>query len=120
MPTHTNDPSEHLPLKPTAHAALLLLARTPTYGLDLLQQLEAVSRGELRLNAGSLYRLIGRLVDSGLVEPVEEVPTPEGVGAPRKLYGVTRLGRAVLKAEAERQAGLLEMARELDLLEESR
>jgi DNA-binding PadR family transcriptional regulator len=57
-------------------------------------------------------------VDDGLVEITDEVANPGGVGAPRKVYGVTALGRATLRAEAQRQAGLLEMARSLDLLEE--
>lgn len=110
------DATPHLPLKPAAHLALLLLAEEPTYGVALLERLEDRSGGAVRLNAGSLYRMIAQLVDDGLVEPLEAVANPAGVGAPRKLYGLTPLGRAVLRAEAERQAGLLDMARSLDLL----
>lgn len=108
--------SRHLPLKPTHHLALLLLAGEPTYGVQLLERLEERSDGAVRLNAGSLYRLLARLVDDGLVEPTEEIANPAGVGAPRKLYAVTPLGERVLRAEAERQSELLELARSLDLL----
>ena len=114
------NPEAHLPLKAKTHLALLLLAREPTYGIALLEAMEERSGGRIRLNAGSLYRLVGALVEDGLVEPLEEEPSPSGVGAPRKIYGVTALGRAVLRAEAERHEGLLEMARELDLMEEPR
>jgi DNA-binding PadR family transcriptional regulator len=110
--------AKHLPLKAVHHLTLLLLAETPTYGVDLLERLEERSGGAMRLNAGSLYRTLATLVEEELVEVLEEVPSPGGPGAPRKVYGVTRLGRAVLRAEAERQAGLLEMARSLDLLGE--
>ncbi len=132
MPASSTTPAGHLPLKAAHHLALLLLAQEPTYGVALLERLEARSNGAIRLNAGSLYRMIAQLVDAGLVEPTAEPavtaeleatvaaePTP-AVGAPRKLYGVTALGRAVLRAEAERQAGLLDMARDLDLLERER
>ena len=49
----------HAPLKPTQHLILLLLAEESTYGVELLIRLEQRSRGAIRLNAGSLYRLIG-------------------------------------------------------------
>lgn len=112
------DPADHLPLKAVHHLALLLLAQEPTYGVALMERLEERSGGSVRLNAGSLYRTLAGLVEDGLVEPVEEVPNPSGVGAPRKIYGLTGLGRAVLRAEVRRQAELLEAAREMDLLED--
>lgn len=109
------DPRSHLPLKAVHHLILLILAREPTYGVELLERLDEHSRGAIRLNAGSLYRTVAQLVDAGLVAPAQEVANPAGVGAPRKIYEVTDLGRAVLRAEAERHAELLEMARDLDL-----
>jgi len=114
------NPEKHLPLKAVHHLALLILAQEPTYGVVLMERLEERSGGAIRLNAGSLYRTIGSLVEDGLVEPLEEVANPAGIGAPRKTYAVTDAGRAVLRAEALRQEDLLEMARSLDLLEERR
>lgn len=109
------DPHDYLPLKPPQHLTLLLLAEEPTYGVALMERLEDRSRRRIRLNAGSLYRLIAQLVDDGLVEPYQEMANPAGVGAPRKLYRVTGTGREVLRAEAERQAELVEATRVLDL-----
>ena len=97
---------------------LLLLAKKATYGVDLLEQIDEHSGGTVRLNAGSLYRLIGQMLDSGLVEAVEGDMSAGQQGAPRKCYGVTKSGREALAAEAVRQAELLEMARSLDLIEE--
>ncbi|MDX1646509.1 MAG: PadR family transcriptional regulator [Longimicrobiales bacterium] len=107
-------------MKPAHHMILLLLAEEPTYGVALMEKLEERSGGALRLNAGSLYRTLASLVDNGWVEPLEEESPPDGVGAPRKIYGTTKTGLAALKQEAERQAELLEAVRALDLLEESR
>ena len=98
---------------------LLLLAEEPTYGVELMDRLEARSEGAMRLNPGSLYRTIAKLVDDGLAEPLEEASGAEGAGAPRKVYGVTDRGREALRAEARRQATLLEAARALDLVEET-
>ncbi len=106
------------PLKPTHHIVLLLLAEEPTYGVALLERLEERTAGAISLNAGSLYRTIAVLVSDGLVQPLEENSRPDGAGAPRKLYGITERGMVALRAEASRQAELLEMARELDLLED--
>jgi len=106
------------PLKPVPHLALLLLAEEPTYGVRLMERLEERSDGAIRLNAGSLYRMIANLVDIGLVEPLATASEPEGVGAPKKVYGVTAAGLAALRAEARRQQRLLDAARALDLLEE--
>lgn len=107
------------PLKPVHHLILLLLAEKPTYGVELMDRLEDRSDGAMRLNPGSLYRTIAKLVDQGLAEPLEEASGPEGAGAPRKVYGVTDRGRSALRAEARRQATLLEAARALDLIEEA-
>lgn len=107
-----------IPLKPVHHLILLLLAEDPTYGVELMDRLEARSQGAIRLNPGSLYRTIAKLVEDGLAEPLEEVSGADGGGAPRKVYGVTGRGLTALRAEAARQARLLDAARALDLLEE--
>ncbi len=105
------------PLKPLHYLILLLLAEEPTYGIRLMERLEERSAGALTPNAGTLYRTLAALVDDGWVEPVG-LERPEGAGAPRKSYGVTETGLAVLGAEARRQAELVRAARALDLLED--
>jgi DNA-binding PadR family transcriptional regulator len=112
--------SSNTPLKPAHHMILLLLAEEPTYGVALAERLEERSEGAIRMNAGSLYRTIASLVDDGLVEPWEEESRPEGAGAPRKLYRTTQPGLEALRAEARRHSALLEAARALDLIEDSR
>lgn len=113
----TTDPTfANIPLKPVHHLILLLLAEEPTYGVELMERLEVRSDGAVRLNPGSLYRTIAKLVDDGLAEPLEDASGPDGAGAPRKVYGVTERGLSALRGEARRQATLLEVARALDLI----
>jgi len=108
-------------IKPTQHLILLLLVEKPSWGIELLERLEARSHGAIRLNPGSLYRIIAQLVDDGLLRPVDAGVADRGeLGAPRKVYGVTRAGLAALRVEAARQAEWVELARSLNLLEESR
>jgi PadR family transcriptional regulator len=104
------------PLKPAHHLILLLLAEEATYGVALLDRIDARSGGVIRLNAGSLYRTIASLVGDGLIAPLEGASRPDGAGAPRKLYATTEEGLAALRVEARRQADLLDAARALDLL----
>lgn len=100
------NPAEFLPLKPAEYVILLLLADEPTYGVRLLERMDAAPGHRIRVNAGSLYRLIARLVDDGLIR-ISGQSVPEGAGAPRKIYALTSVGEAVLREERTRQAELL-------------
>ena len=120
MPIGNSSAPPNFDLKTSGIAASAPIVSAATAGCAFSLQapsLKQTSGGTIRLNAGSLYRLLASLVDDGLVEPAEEVANPAGAGAPRKLYALRDFGRAVLAAEARRQAELLEMARALNLLE---
>ena len=104
-------------LNPRHYLILLLLAEEPTWGVRLMERIEARSNGGVRFNAGSLYRTIAQLVDVGWVTPLRDEPPHDGVCAPRKIYGVTEDGRNAIRREAERQAAWLDSARSLGLAE---
>jgi PadR family transcriptional regulator, regulatory protein PadR len=75
-----------------------VLAAGPRHGYGITKDVERESRGDVRLEIGSLYRLLGRLLDQGLLE--------EADGDERsRYYRISRLGRRVLKSEADRLAG---------------
>jgi PadR family transcriptional regulator PadR len=70
-------------------AVVLALAETPTiwrYGYELCQQ--------LGLKAGSMYPILMRLADRGLLETAWETDAPAG-RPPRHLYRLTGPGRAL-------------------------
>jgi PadR family transcriptional regulator, regulatory protein PadR len=78
-------------------AVVLALAQTPTawhYGYQLCQQ--------LGLKAGSVYPILMRLADRGLLETSWETDAPAG-RPPRHLYRLTGPGRT-LAAELAEQA----------------
>ncbi len=106
------DARDHLPLKPADFHILLTLLDGPLHGYGIMKEVERESGGEVRLEIGSLYRLLGRLLNDGLLE------MGDGDGR-RQYYSLSRLGRKVLKAEAQRLAGLVDLVRARKLLRET-
>ena len=103
---------ELLPLKPADLHILLTLAAGPRHGYGIMKEVERESGGEVHLEIGSLYRLLARLLAEGLLE------MDEGQGR-RRNYSLTPFGRSVLKAEAQRLAGLMDLMRGRKLLPEA-
>lgn len=98
----------HLPLTHVVYHVLLSLAGSARHGYGIIKDVEERTEGRLLLEAGTLYAAIKRLRDDGLLEAR---PTPAGADARRRYYGLTDLGAAVLQAESERLAELVEFAR---------
>ncbi|MFQ5527708.1 MAG: PadR family transcriptional regulator [Thermoanaerobaculia bacterium] len=72
---------------------LRILADEPTYGYELLSRLAARTGGGFGLKEGTLYPVLYRLEDAGLVEPKWEQPDrSSGRGVPRKVYKLTEAG----------------------------
>ncbi len=69
---------------------LRILADGPTYGYQLVSQLAERSDGLFGLKEGTLYPVLYRLDDTGMIEP--EWRNPER-GVPRKYYRLTPAGR---------------------------
>jgi DNA-binding PadR family transcriptional regulator len=100
-------------LKATEFHLLLALSQGPRHGYALMKEVEQQSNGGVRLEIGSLYRLLSRMLDSGFIEEADEDER-------RRYYRISRVGRRVLKAEAERLADLVALSRERKLLPEGR
>jgi len=81
---------------------LLAIVSGPLYGYAIKRSVVTESEGTLRPGAGSLYRVFGRLMSQSLIEEQVPVEAPLHPGLARKYYGLTRLGRRVLAAEARR------------------
>ncbi len=100
-------------LKPADFHILLSLAQGPRHGYGIMKEVERESAGAVRLEIGSLYRLLARLLESGLIEDAD--PASNDIER-RRYYRITRPGRRVLKTEAERLAGLVDLIRARRLL----
>lgn len=132
MPTQPPDPRSFLPLTAHAFQVLLALSDEDRHGYGIIREVEDRTDGVIRLRTGTLYTLLQRLLDEGLIEstlpPREEsnsgsaAARASGGGAPRAIdqrrryYAVTTLGRAVLTAEARRLDALLTEARRKHVL----
>jgi DNA-binding PadR family transcriptional regulator len=82
---------------------LLALASSPLYGYAIKDAVATESAGTLTPRAGSLYRVLARLMTSGLVSETRPADTPPPhPGHARKYYGLTAAGRRALAAEARR------------------
>jgi DNA-binding PadR family transcriptional regulator len=102
--------AEHLPLRPEILFMLLAMSRAAWHGYGLIEAVETESKGEVRIQTGSLYRFIGQLEDEGLIE---EVPEPAGIETTderRRYYMATPLGREVGQAELSRLRRLVAAA----------
>jgi DNA-binding PadR family transcriptional regulator len=84
---------------------LLALASGPLHGYAVKDAVAKESGGTLEPRAGSMYRVIARLLSSGLVDEVDpESPASPHPGLARKYYALTSRGRSALAAEARRLA----------------
>ena len=90
---------------------LLAMAGGPLYGYAIKNAVEEESDGTLTPRAGSLYRVLARLMTSRLVTETR----PPGGGEPhpghaRKYYELTAEGRRALATEARRLKGAATLA----------
>ena len=70
---------------------LKLICDGPTYGYELLQRLKERSEGRFILKEGTLYPILYRLEDDGLI--AAKWSQGQGRTAPKKMYEATKLGR---------------------------
>lgn len=91
-----------------AYLVLLALADGPRHGYGIVQEVLALSDGDVRLGAGTLYGVLDRLVAAGQVKPDREEVVD---GRLRRYYRITESGSAAAAAETERLATLARRAR---------
>jgi DNA-binding PadR family transcriptional regulator len=104
-------PDSLIPLPPAVFHILLSLADEDRHGYAIIQDVAARTGGEVRLGAGTLYRSIQRMLEQDLIVETGTRPDPEIDDERRRYYQITAFGRKVARAEAERLAGLVQLAR---------
>jgi DNA-binding PadR family transcriptional regulator len=100
-----------LPLTPPVFHILLALADGERHGYAIMQEVERITDGAVRMGPGTLYGTIKRMIASGLLEEADARPDPALDDERRRYYRGTLLGRAVLEAETARMAALVGAAR---------
>jgi DNA-binding PadR family transcriptional regulator len=104
-----------LPLSSQVFHILVALASGDQHGYAIMQDVAQRTGGELRLAPGTLYGSVKRLLEQGLVVELRDSERPKDDDERRRYYRLTAFGRKVVRAEAERMAGLLEQARAFGL-----
>lgn len=89
---------------------LLALAGDALYGYAITEAVEAESDGTLTPRAGTLYRVLARLLEWGLVREVEPQAEEDHPGRPRRWYALTVDGRTALTEESRRLARVAALA----------
>lgn len=86
--------TKHLPLSEATFFIMLALV-TPKHGYGVMQMVEEISEGAVRIGPGTLYGAFSNLEKEKLIEMVREVGR-------RKEYQLTQNGLQVLEAQIER------------------
>ena len=82
---------------------ILLSLTKPMHGYGIMQNVEQLSNGRVKLAAGTLYGAINTLLEKGWIIAVSEEK-----GSRKKEYLITEQGKAMLRAEIIRLEELIE------------
>ena len=106
------------PLTPSMFHVLLALAGNDLHGYAILKEVELRTGGKVRLSTGTLYGIIKRLLNDGLIVELRSRPA-DSDDERRRYYRLTPPGRQVAAAEAERMDEVLSIARSRNLLKKA-
>ena len=82
-------------IKMAWQAYILLCLREDAHGYSIIQTVDALTRGEIRLSPGTMYGSLSKMEKAGLIRFVREEDK-------RKIYHITELGTQVLELEMKR------------------
>ena len=99
-----------LPLKPQDFHILFVLLDGERHGYGMVKEIDRQTNGQVRLEAGNLYRSVRRLIKQGLIAESDRRPAPESDDERRRYYSVTDFGRQVVTAETDRMRSVVAAA----------
>ena len=99
---------------PSPHTLLILasLAEGARHGYAIKKDVAERTGGDVRLGSTTLYRLLGQLLDDGLIEEQRTRPAPALDDERRRYYAITAAGRRALSGELRRLERVLHAARD--------
>lgn len=101
---------EPTPLTPVQHHILLTLLEGERHGYAIMQSVEWITGGAVRMGPGTLYGAIKRLLDNRLVEEADEHTDPAD-DERRRYYRISTDGRRAVVAETARLQRLVTFAK---------
>src|SRR5690348_2327504 len=108
-----------MPLRPVEFHILLALAGDELHGYAIMQEVARLTEGDLRIEPGTLYRALHRMLHDGWVVESGRRPAADVDDERRRYYRLTPLGRKVATAEADRLSRLVAVARQHRLITRS-
>lgn len=84
----------YVPMTETAFYILMCL-QEEMHGYSIVQKVEALTGGDVRLSPGTMYGSLSKMEKDGVIRFVREEEK-------RKIYLITELGREVLQLEIKR------------------
>ena len=81
-----------------------------------MQDVASRTDGQLKLSPGTLYGSVKRLLEAGLILEINEPRGQSTEDERRRYYRITKFGREVAQAEADRLTNLLRQARAAGLV----
>lgn len=84
----------YVPMTETSFYILMCL-REDMHGYGIVQRVEELTKGEIRLSPGTMYGSLSKMEKDGLIQFVKEEEK-------RKIYHITPLGTQVLELEMKR------------------
>jgi DNA-binding PadR family transcriptional regulator len=100
--------SKYLPLTEATYYIMLTLIE-PRHGYAVMQQVEKISDGMIKIGPGTLYGVFSTLEKEGLILKVKEEER-------RKYYLLTHKGKEVLSAQVKRLEIMTRNGMELNIL----
>jgi len=95
----------YVPMTETGFYILLCLQQ-PMHGYGIVQQVEQLTDGEIRLSPGTMYGTLSKMEKDRIISFVREEEK-------RKIYCITELGREVLQMEMRRIERLFHNVKEV-------
>ena len=96
----------YVPMTETAFYILLCL-RTPNHGYGIVQMVEKMTGGTIRLAPGTMYGSLSKMEKDGVIRFIREEEK-------RKIYQITKLGEELLCIELQRIRRLYQIAEEAE------
>lgn len=99
------------PLPSAAFQILLSLADEDLHGYGIMRRVVEQTCGRMRLGPGTLYSSIQTLLEAKLIQEVAQRADERLGPERRRYYRLTEVGRKLARAEADRLAEILRVAR---------
>jgi DNA-binding PadR family transcriptional regulator len=116
MATTNTEPGEMPPLTPAVFHVLLALADGERHGYAIMQEVAESTGGGIKMGPGTLYGTIKRLLEARMIEESDQRPDPDLDDERRRYYRLTALGQRAVRAEAQRYADMVTVARRKRLI----